>query len=99
MDLQKFQNDITEWANTTFGNNRQPSSVIAHLAKEVIELSEQPYDIEEYADCFILLLNASKLAGVNVQQLLEAAESKMEINRHRKWGKPDENGVVEHLRE
>jgi hypothetical protein len=31
--------------------------------------------------------------------LLDEARKKMVKNRKRKWGEPDKNGVIEHLRE
>lgn len=79
-----------------------------HLKKEVIELEKAcrcatdpniPTDqreaiSEETADCFLLLLH---LAHLHKFDLLEEARKKMEINRKRTWGEPDEYGVIEHV--
>lgn len=54
--------------------------------------------IEEYADCFMLLLDSVHHYGLNAEILLAATRGKLEVNKQRKWGKPDENGVVEHVR-
>jgi hypothetical protein len=97
--LQKLQDEITTWADSTFGGNRKPKSVIAHLAKEVMELYDDPTDLSEYADVLILTLNAAKLAGYDVNLLVLGIEAKMIINKQRKWGKPDNNGVIEHIKE
>jgi hypothetical protein len=53
----------------------------------------------EYADCLILLLDAYRMNGGRADDLIETCYKKLEINRKRKWGKPDTNGVVEHIRE
>lgn len=63
------------------------------------ELGEQTNEIMfEYADCFMLLFDSARVEGLNVENLLELISAKLEINKKRKWGKPDENGVVEHVR-
>lgn len=53
----------------------------------------------ELADCFTLLLDVAAHENINVSDLLDASEEKLEINKNRKWGNPDENGVVEHIPE
>jgi len=68
------------------------------MAKEMQELFEAktPAAIEEEcADLLILLMGRAHRAGFD---LLEAAERKLEINKTRVWGKPDAQGVIEHLR-
>jgi NTP pyrophosphatase (non-canonical NTP hydrolase) len=69
--------------------------VVAHLKKEVDELAES-HDPEEAADCLILLLHHAHKCGYD---LMIEAFKKFEINRQRRWGRPDEDGVVEHIRE
>jgi NTP pyrophosphatase (non-canonical NTP hydrolase) len=100
--LSHALNDIVRqcgtWADATFapeGGNRGPA-IVAHLTKEVIELSENPRDMEELADCMLLLFHLAHQNGGNLQA---AIARKLEINKRRKWGKPDANGVVEHVRE
>jgi len=53
----------------------------------------------ELADCLTLLLDVASHENINVSDLLDASEEKLEINKKRKWGEPDENGVVEHMPE
>lgn len=53
---------------------------------------------EEYADCFMLLLDSANNFGLSADRLLHITRQKLEVNKTRKWGKPDCNGVVEHLR-
>lgn len=90
-----FQREISEWAQTTFPH-QTPHSKIAHLKKEVRELEEAPSDLVEMADCYILLLNLAEMAGGD---LLTEAKKKMKVNRARKWGKPDADGVCLHIKE
>lgn len=98
-DFKRFQTECHRWSEQTFGIGRSPDGPIAHLVKEVEELQKQPYDLMEYADCLMLILDAASNADIPADILLEAAWDKLEINRHRDWGKPDENGVVEHVRD
>lgn len=85
------------WANATFApdGGYRGQSIVAHLAKEVIELAENPHDMVELADCALLLFH---LAHQNDGNLQAAIAQKLEINKRRKWDKPDANGVVEHVR-
>lgn len=74
------------------------------MKKEVDELknaifhehseSEKRY---EFADCFMLLIAAAKMEGLTAKDLISITRAKLELNKVRKWGKPDENGVVEHI--
>ena len=51
----------------------------------------------ELADCLMLLIDCASHAQINMDSLISATEEKLEINKNRKWGTPDENGVVEHI--
>lgn len=53
---------------------------------------------EEYADCFMLLLDSADKFGLTAERLEYITRNKLEINKKRQWGKPDCNGVVEHIR-
>ncbi len=97
--FQELQDVITQWADETFGKDRKPVSILHHLKKEIEELLERPDSLEEYADVGILWLNAADKAGYKVEILFAAMAMKMVENATRKWGTPDQNGVVEHLRE
>ncbi len=98
-DLQTLQRECTAWTAKQFGENRSPSPPIAHLAKEVKELADDPFDRFEYADCLLLILDAANNAGISADVLLKTAFQKLEINKQRKWGKPNEAGFVEHVRD
>ena len=102
-DVQEFMNDVHKWADDTFGKERTALAPLHHLKKEVDEaISEMKKGfpglaMKEIADCFILILNTTSKYGYTFEQLLTEAKNKMIINKARKWGKPDTNGVVEHI--
>lgn len=85
------------WADATFApdGGYRGQSIVAHLAKEVIELAENTRDMEELADCMILLFHLAHQNGGNLQA---AIARKFAIIQRRKWGKPDAAGVIEHVR-
>ncbi len=89
-----FQDEVGNWADKTFPGSTA-NSVLAHFKKEVIELCESQ-EPEEAADCFILLLHHAHKCGYD---LMIEAFKKFEIVKTRKWGKPDKDGIVEHIEE
>ena len=100
MNKTQFK-EIVTWQDKTFGE-ATPQSKLAHLDEELIELKEaieagSADQYLEFADCFLLLFGAAAKAGMSYDDICEAIDSKMEINKKRKWGKPDKNGVVKHI--
>lgn len=92
-----------EWSRETFGSpeRRGPKGPLLHLAKEAAEAAAAPDDIEEYADCLILVMDAAWRAGWTLRQLMHAVEQKQCDNRHRDWPPPDAqtpDQPVEHRR-
>lgn len=53
----------------------------------------------ETVDCLTLLIDVAAHEQIDMYDLLKASIEKLEINKNRKWGEPDENGVVEHIKE
>lgn len=53
----------------------------------------------ELTDCLTLVMDIAAHEGITMEQLIDASFTKLEINKKRKWGEPDENGVVEHIHE
>lgn len=97
-DLDAFQADTIAWARRTFPTTTVEST-LKHLVRETGEVLKDPADIVEWADCYLLLMNAAAIAGHPVSAIVEAAKAKAAVNRSRKWGAPDADGVVEHVRE
>jgi hypothetical protein len=99
----------SEWSQKTFGTDdeRGPVGTLKHLAKEAKEAheafeahggSDRKY-LDELADCFILLLDATRRSRVSFPGLVNLAIAKMAINKCRTWqtGK-NANEPVEHVR-
>jgi len=92
--------DQAEWSQATFGSDtsRGPLGALRHLEMEAREAQQAPDDPEEYADCFLLILDAARRAGISADALVAAARQKMIINRQRQWPRPVDDTPVEHLR-
>lgn len=105
--MDDFQKEIKEWADATFGFNGVQSTIASlhHLSGEVEELREAVVsrDItrisQEHADCLIILLHTALNYGLTFSDIVKAAQLKMEINKSREWGGPDERGVVNHMKQ
>lgn len=93
--MDDLQRDVGEWAEETFAMQTS-ASIVAHLAREVAELAANPLSAEEAADCCLLLMDLAHRCGYSLH---EAAQAKLAECKRRQWGKPDAEGVVEHLRE
>jgi hypothetical protein len=80
-----------------------PRSVMLHLLEEVrdeILASEDGlYDVEEYADVFILLAGGVTEIDHSLLSFREAVDKKIAKNAARTWREPDENGIVRHASE
>jgi NTP pyrophosphatase (non-canonical NTP hydrolase) len=99
---KRLFNAIREWQTSTFGNANSLSK-LAHLQEELDELQKaikenDPNRRFEYADCFLLLYGAAGADGMTYDDIFKAIEQKLAINKKRKWGKPDANGVVHHVK-
>jgi len=95
---QQLQHDIGVFTDKTFGEST-PEAKALHLSEEAKEAAADPQDIIEWADCQILLLDGLRKAGFTTEDLYQAVLRKMEINKTRKWGEKDENGIVRHVKE
>lgn len=103
-NIQFLSLQIGEWAKHTFptdsGDHR---GVLEHLKREIdeffeaIENGDPIEDIhEEGADIVFLVTHFTHKTGGNMgEQLIR----KFNINQRRKWGEPDEFGVVSHVDE
>lgn len=95
--------DQADWSRKTFGPDdvRGPIGPLKHLRKECTEAIQKPYDVKEYGDILILLLDSSRRAGFQISQVIGAAMKKMAENRERTWPPFDLSKVdeaVEHVR-
>ena len=83
-----------------------------HLKEEAEELTEalekyftypsaQTYAalLEELADCDMLLLDILRLLEISDDELLEAEQAKLEINKNCIWESVDNSGVINHKKD
>jgi hypothetical protein len=101
MTKEQFQR-ITKWQKETFPVATALSKAF-HLEKEVHELKKDLIDNApnrrlEYADCFLLLFGSADADGMSYEDIINCIEEKFSIVKNRKWGNPDENGVVNHIK-
>jgi len=73
-----------------YGKDKESLELLRHRRKRVLF---------EIADCMMLLLDVAAHEQYTFKLIMMAVEDKLEINKRRKWGEPDENGVVEHIPE
>ena len=93
---------ITEWQKSVF-TQATPVSQAKHLEREAEELRKDletgnPERRLEFADCLFLLFGAAVADGMTYQDLCNALTEKLELNKARKWQKPDKNGIVFHVK-
>lgn len=109
--LGELARDQGKWSQETFGTDaeRGPIGALKHLAKEAVEAEQavimnsgiggdRGIIAEELADCFLLILDASRRAGFTAFELIQAAEQKMEINKRRVWPKTVGDVPTEHAK-
>lgn len=89
--------EISEWAAVTFPNESLLGK-LEHLSEEVAELMQQPDDLGEWADCFILLFDAARKHGLSHADILSAMRAKHEKNKNRKWHQ-SADGIYHHVKQ
>lgn len=97
---QNFWDAHAQWSQATFGRDseRGPIGALKHLALEAQEAAAKPGDYEEYADCLLLLFDASRRAGMTLDTLLDIAWQKLAKCKLRIYPKPTGDEPVEHIR-
>ena len=96
-NLHQLAADIIEWQDETFPGG-EPEGCFNHLYEEVTEeLASNPYDIEEQADCFFLIIALATRCGYSLDDFCAAIADKLTKNKSRTWGPPDQYGVIHHV--
>lgn len=102
MNVIKYMwDDLSSWSQETFGSDieRGPIGALKHLQQEAQEAIESPYDLMEYADCQILIWDATRRAGFTFDDLYAAVAAKQAINKTRTFPKPTTDEPVHHVTE
>lgn len=99
---RETQQSIAAWADETFGHARSNMAIAVRANEEMAELLRalivddwHPMAIEEVADVFIVLYRLAEMYGDDIH---EAIDRKMLINRQREW-RVDSTGHGYHVRE
>lgn len=91
---------LAVWSQSTFGSDADRNHIgpLRHLQKEAEEALANPGDVVEFADCFLLVLDAARRAGHSFDDLRIAILRKYAINERRRWLKPTSDLPAEHIR-
>jgi hypothetical protein len=73
------------FSREAFGPGPRLHGVLDHMAKEMIEVIDQPQDPFEWADLIILALDGAWRQGIEPNDLCAALAVKQDMNRARKW--------------
>lgn len=104
--MEKLFSSIIEWQEETFPKSTAISK-LKHAKEEIDELieelSKEQIDIDalwkEYADVLLLVFGSAYKAGyTNIKTIANIMDKKLTINKKRVWNKPDENGIVRHIK-
>ena len=106
MDCKKSIYQLEEeryaWSLATFTEASALGS-LKKLKEEVSEIevniSEGERDVMEYADCLMCLFDSARRQEepITIQEIFDAFEQKLEINKKRTWKKND-NGSYSHVK-
>ena len=98
LNLDSLAASIAQWNKEQFPGGDLRAKV-KHLAKEVAELQDRPYEMEEWVDVFFFFACAFQHFGP--YRMIRAIDKKLYHNKYeRQWpAKPDADGVYEHVRQ
>lgn len=97
--FDKFAQDRADFSFKTFGTPAEHSFLLTlkKLQHELEELIENPDDEMEWSDCFLAFLDAAQRKGYSINELVEFASRKLEINKKRNW-KKNSDGTFSHVK-
>jgi uncharacterized glyoxalase superfamily protein PhnB len=96
--------EIVRWQRETF-TQATALSATKHLKKEAEELEQDIVDGKianaslEISDCMFLLFGIADKIGMSYEDLCRSIAVKLAKNKMRRWGKPNEDGFVEHIKD
>lgn len=111
--IQQFINENRKWSDETFGDmtaiavlqhlKKEVGETIEAIEDELKATGSKVHPFKkrltklEFADCYLLLLNAISRHNLSFTDVHETSIEKMEINRNRSWDAPNEKGFCEHI--
>lgn len=73
------------FSEKTFGGGARTNGVIQHIRKELVEIENDPTDVEEWVDVVLLALDGAWRAGWTPEGIAKAIEAKQTKNEGRTW--------------
>jgi hypothetical protein len=90
-----------EWSKETFGPYERSAGCIDHIRKELIEIEENPRDVEEWIDVVLLALDGAWRQGHQPEAICASLAKKLHQNMRREWPdwtESEEGKAIEHKR-
>ena len=84
-NLEKHIKRQQKFSLKTFGPGDRAKGVVAHIRKELIEIEENPQDLEEWIDVILLALDGAWRSGASPSDIVEKLEYKLTKNENRQW--------------
>lgn len=99
-DIREYNERQRQWSRKTFGEGKRTLGILAHIRKELGEISAKPDDLEEWIDVVILALDGYWRHGGEPADLMLHLQAKQDKNIARRWPAPGpEDEPTEHVRE
>lgn len=73
------------FSEKTFGPGQRTKGVLDHIRKEMIEIEDNPTDLEEWIDVILLAFDGAWRAGGSSEQIIETLAKKQNKNENRNW--------------
>lgn len=90
-----------EWSERTFGPGMRTLGIIDHIQRELVEIQDDPSDLNEWIDVVILALDGAWRCGASPSEIIAGIVAKQAKNEARSWPDwrtSDPNKAIEHKR-
>ena len=85
MEIKEYLKNQIQWSLKTFGPGNRDAGLLDHIKKELVEIENNPGDIEEWMDVVILALDAAWRNGCTPEDIEFMLIYKQEKNKRRDW--------------
>jgi len=101
-DLITYLRRQRTWSEETFGPGARHKMCTEHIRKELVEIEENPGDLEEWIDVTMLALDGAWRSGHSPEEIATALFAKFDKNQSRIWPDWRTHPVdipIEHIRQ
>lgn len=101
-DLNKHIERHIEFSKNAFGPDYRLKAILDHIRKELVEVENDPHDLEEWIDVISLAIDGAWRSGHSPEQISEMLAYKQQKNENRKWPDwrlVDPDKPMEHIKE